>query len=388
MGCPTFLGFFMAFMRPCNYSLRWFNILLCLLSSVTAVHGIKVQGLDITTITSQHNTQEATTATLTSSAVDSLDKLLEHYLFSEVPIDNEVLIAFPEEDRSTQSSSSELTDTDEEGKRENDREAGRGWVSFALNSVPNNPASNRAYLLRENEINITGDSFTEHLCRKLSKDAFHIANAQKYARSREVTTCLCVVLRDKNGRAKKFVFHNDKDKMSTTMEQKAQELYYAIRNGYQAHAEAEFIEFLLHRSKQDPERYTHILGMGCSRQHCKECNCLLKLYLGNNYHKFTAAMHMTESPQLPIITDCQEDGLHMRIEANYKLTHREEAISNGSNSNKYYLPKALQENIKNKTGLYIDFSNDRFTIKDDDKAVERRDRKRKASISVPQTDPK
>jgi hypothetical protein len=122
----------MAFTRPCNYSLRWFNILLCLLGSVTAVHGIKVQGLDITTITRQYNTQAATAATLTGSAVDNLDKVLEHHPFSEASIDNEVLIAFPEEDRSTQSSSSELTDTDEEDKREHDREAGCGWVSFAL----------------------------------------------------------------------------------------------------------------------------------------------------------------------------------------------------------------------------------------------------------------
>jgi hypothetical protein len=198
-----------------------------------------------------------------------------------------------------------------------------------------------------------------------------------------------VVLRDKDEHAKKFVFHNGKDKMSTKMEQKAQELDYAIRTGYQAHAEAELIQFSLQRTQQNSKLYTHILGMGCSRPHCKECNCLLKLYLGTNYHKFTAAMHMTESPQLPIITDCQEDGLHMRIEANYKLAHCEEAISNARHSNNYYLPKSLQENIQNKTDLYIDFSNDRFTIKDADKAVERRDRKRKTSASVlPQTDPK
>jgi hypothetical protein len=372
------------------FSYRIFSVV-CLFSSLApAAHCIQVRGINISQVSTPDNSSPRQ-----QHAEDAdnnhLDKMLEGYVFLTSSINTEVEIILPENDDSTQSSESELTDTDVESiDATNPTEAGGvDFVKFALNATLYHKNLKWNYLKREDvAAGESPESFSKNLCSKLSKDAFRIANAHKNARTRESTTCLCVVLRNEKQYAKKFVFHNGAEKMHESMNEKAVALKYAVRTGYQAHAEVEFIEFLLHRSKQDPERYTHILGMGCSRQHCKECNCLLKLYLGNNYHKFTAAMHMTESPQLPIITDCQEDGLHMRIEANYKLTHREEAISNGSNSNKYYLPKALQENIKNKTGLYIDFSNDRFTIKDEDKAVERRDRKRKASISVPQTDPK
>ncbi len=80
--------------------------------------------IDIAKI-NQRNAQEAATEAPTGNAADSLDKLLESYLFSEVPIDNEVNIIFPEEDSSMQNSGSELTNTDEEDRLVNDQEANK-----------------------------------------------------------------------------------------------------------------------------------------------------------------------------------------------------------------------------------------------------------------------
>ncbi len=80
--------------------------------------------IDIAKI-NQRNAQEAATEAPTGNTADSLDKLLESYLFSEVPIDNEVNIIFPEEDSSMQNSGSELTNTDEEDRLVNDQEANK-----------------------------------------------------------------------------------------------------------------------------------------------------------------------------------------------------------------------------------------------------------------------
>jgi hypothetical protein len=198
--------------------------------------------------------------------------------------------------------------------------------------------------------------------------------------TRNATTCLCVVLRNKQGYAKKLVFHNGREKISSSMEAKANELYYGIRSGYQAHAEAEFIQFLLQRKKQNSERYTHILGMGCSRRHCKECNCLLKLFLGGKYHSFIAAIH--EEPKLPEITNT-EKGCDISCKAQATLIYGSNAVNNdGRRSNRYYIPKILQKYIKEKTNWDIDFSADRFAIKDEESMVEKKNRQRKAILGV------
>ena len=236
-------------------------------------------------------------------------------------------------------------------------------------------------MLRENEIHVD-EKFTQNLCDKLARDACHIANAHTSAGTRSATTCLCVVLRDTEGRAKKFVFHNGKEKMDTTMAQKSKELKYAIRTGYQAHAEAEFIQFLLQREQQNSERYTHILGMGCSRRHCKECDSLMKLYLGKQYAQFTAAMH--EQAFIPVVTDV-EGGCDIHSKVHAALIHENKAVNNdGKRSRRYYLSKVMREHIQKKVALELNFSSDRLTIKDEEAMVARRkrsERKRKASAS-------
>lgn len=369
-----------------NLRILW-TLLLYFLSVTTAVCSTEeVPGLDIRKIFSP---LIGTSSATHSPPPAHLDELLSKCNFSGTHICYNVVVAFAESDGNNSESGSELTNTDLEsidlGKRAEDKDKkapNKKAFLFALNAPPNDNDSKKRYLLRADESNVDQAPSTEHLCKKLAKDALQIANAHKHARTRDSTTCLCVVLRDKDSHAKKFVFHNGKDKISTTMEQKAQELKYAVRTGYQAHAEAEFIQFLLQRTEQNPGRYTHILGMGCSRRHCKECNCLLKLFLGVKYHEFTAAM-CTENPALPEFTEV-EDRCCICPKTYHNPVHQSQAVNhNGRRSDKYYLPKTLQEYIQNRVGLNLDFSNERFVIKNEDTMVEQRNRKRKTSTLTP-----
>lgn len=319
------------------------------------------------------------------TSVKHLDELSADTYFPRVQ-SCKVTVSFESSDNSE--SGSEMTNTDlesvarEEGI-ENKYEVapGKKTILFALNAPPNKNDSKRAYLLRESEINVD-EYFTKKLCEKLARDACHMANAHTSAITRSATTCLCVVLRDTDGRAKKFVFHNGKEKMNTTMAQKAEALKYAIRTGYQAHAEAAFIQFLLQREQQNSERYTHILGMGCSRKHCKECDCLLKLFLGKQYPRFTAAM--CAKAFMPVVTDVK-GGCDIHPKEHAALVHENNAVKNdGSRSDRYYLPKVLKEYICQKVALELDFSSDRFSIKNEEAAIARRqrsDERRRANAS-------
>ena len=323
-----------------------------------------------------------------------LDELLATCEFRGTHLCYEVETYLQEGDSNNSEDDSEMTNTDLESidiekvtddKRE--RFPGKklvlfSRVLFSRNVKPGKNDSRKKYLLRASEVDTARDSLTEDLCTKLTRDACHIANADKNAFTRNATTCLCVVLRNADSNAKKFVFHNGGDKMCASMEKKARELRYGIRTGYQSHAEGAFIQFLLQRDQQNEERYTHILGMGCSRMHCRECDFLLQLFLGTGYHRFTAAAkHEEDSP--PVITDTQE-GCVIRSEIKASFVYEREAVSQpSSKSTKYYLPRMLQDHIKKKTGLDIDFSTDRFTIKDEETKTGRRqrsDKKRRASM--------
>jgi hypothetical protein len=128
--------------------------------------------------------------------------------------------------------------------------------------------------------------------RKLAQDALLINQATKNDKEKSSTTIFCFVLRDKNRYVKKFVAHNsaDPNPMPKPMRARARDLGYDIINSDRAHAEGQFLQFLYDRSMRRPGLYTHILGMGCNRLHCIECDCLLRLILGKNYRGFTTAM--------------------------------------------------------------------------------------------------
>mmetsp|Transcript_23612 Transcript_23612/g.54959 ORF Transcript_23612/g.54959 Transcript_23612/m.54959 type:complete len:394 (-) Transcript_23612:207-1388(-) len=360
--------------------------LFCLLSTFTRAWGIQVRGLDI----SQINTRLATDSS-TATTGKHLEEMLETITFPTSSINPSIEIIFSEE-RNTPGSDTDFTNTDEEmvqnGSEENEIAAATQPIRFSLNTYADGRNLKKVHLLGKYEFSkkLEKGVFSMNLCKKLAEDAFRIANADSNVRARGSTTCLCVVLRDKYQYAKKFVFHNGKNKMLKNMEKKATELCYAIKTSYQSHAEVALLQFLIQRSQLSPNRYTHLLGMGCSRKHCKECDCLLRLYLGANYHLCTAAMQEeTSSSQekvVPIITTAKKGGLRMEIPTKvtiFDAVHKQEAVGDKIYP-KYYLPHFMKEDIKEKSGLlHLDFSNKRFCIKDETKVIAKRQKKRKAS---------
>ena len=371
-----------------NFRRKSVSTLLLCLTPVVSFCGIQeVPGLNIQKIAVQlsHDSRVAY-----PSSSKYLDELLATCAFRGAHIGYAVETYLKAGDDNHSEDDSEMTNTDlesieiekkSEGKEEEDPD--KAFLSFTLNCNPGKKNDSRKeYLLRESEVDTAKDLFTKNLCTKLARDACHIAHADKNSFTRNATTCLCVVLRDEYGNAKKVVFHNGKDKMGTTMAKKAQALQYGIRTGLQSHAEGEFVQFLLQRDRQNEERYTHILGMGCSRRHCRECDVLFQLFLGKGYHGFTAAARNEES-SLPVITDTEE-GCVIRSEINAPFVYEREAVSQSSSrSQKYYLPRVLRNHINKKIGFSINLFTDRFVIKDEEAVAERRqnsDKKRKASM--------
>ena len=205
------------------------TLLLGLSIPTKTVYGINVPGLSIEEIASPLYSDCPCTHYdnhVSSGGSLYLDSILKH---SYLPRNKsaQVALLFPESDAINSDSD---TNTDEEGRSENDEEGeSKDWIAFSLNDAQ----YSRKYILAKNEVGTAKGSFTGNLCTKLARDAYHISNTHPNSMTRLFTTCLCVVLADKDGRAKKFVFHNGKEKMDTTMEQRAQELGYDIKTGYQ-----------------------------------------------------------------------------------------------------------------------------------------------------------
>ncbi len=298
------------------------------------------------------------------------DVMLQHYPFSASIIDEQVVVTMPE-------SPAQLSDTDQSIEEEKQEMLGSLPIKFA--SKFNVDQSQIPLKASEIDHSQPPDQIIRDLCFKLSQDAFRIANAHKSARTREATTRLCIILRDEEQCAKKLVFHNSTGEMQSSMRQKANDLGYGIRNAHLAHAEVQLIDFLVHRAQQRANemektgqavkpRYTHILGMGCSRKHCQECNALCKLFLGKNYSQFTAATSKLKGHEsIPVVEAlAQEDeaDLKMTIPAavqRFKVVTKEEAIRNGNNkSTNYRLTEKVQKCIQGKCGLTLDFTNPRF----------------------------
>ena len=94
-------------------------------------------------------------------------------------------------------------------------------------------------------------------------------------------TVLCVALKDNKHCIKKFVFCNSNRAIPQAMEDKAKLLGYHAVIAEQAHAEGQLIQFLAKRQ----EVYTHVVAMGCDKDHCPDCHALLQLVFGNDYTK-------------------------------------------------------------------------------------------------------
>ena len=343
-------------------------------SLIIWVFGLSVQGVEVN-LPGLNIKQILLFTSIVSSVevpenVTHLDVMLQNYPFSVSTIDEKVAVILTEQP-------TQLSDTDESI----DEEKQNILDTFPRKFTSKFSVDQSKIPLGPSEINTSQspDQITRDLCRKLVQDAFRIANAHKSARTREATTCLCVVLRDEKQRPKKLVFHNSTGEMQPSMRQKADDLGYGIRNAYLAHAEVQLIDFLTHRAQQrDNEvtttdqatkpRYTHILGMGCSRKHCQECDALCKLFLGKDYAQFTAATEkLSDEASMPAIEALapeHEADLRMTIMAttkDFKIVWQEEAIRSGSNkSANYRLSEQMQKHIQDMYGLTLDFTNPRF----------------------------
>jgi hypothetical protein len=311
------------------------------------------------------------TAVLADAEATHLDGMLRSLTFPGATTDEKVPTVLTEEP-------TEHSDTDESMEEEKRRDG----KELDYSRLTSRHSGDRSKIrLRPSEIDQgqRPNRITEDLCRKLARDAFCIANAHPNARTREATTCLCVVLRDEEQSAKKLVFHNGTNEMQRSMRNKAKELRYGIRNAHLAHAEAQFMDFLLYRAKQREDeirdnreathpRYTHILGMGCSIKHCQECDVLCKLFLGEGYIAYTSALNQANSNELiPIIdTEPQEEEvvLTMTLPAQkYQVVFQAAAVRSGGErrSTNYRLSDRLQEFIRAKSALALTFSALRFS---------------------------
>ena len=345
---------------------RILGILLIIWVSRLPTHGveIKLPGLNIEQIVSPNAI--CSNVAIPENATH-LDDMLRYYPFPASIIDDQVAANLTEQ-------TAQLSDTDES------IEDGKIAVKIPKKFTSKFSIDQSKTLLKPSEVddNQAPDQITKNLCRKLAQDAFRIANAHKSARTREATTCLCVLLRDEEQYVKKLVFHNSTREMQPSMRKKADDLGYGIRNAYLAHAEIQLIDFLTHRAQQRANevttgqatkpKYTHILGMGCSRKHCQECNPVCKLFLGKNYAQFTAAMgKLKDQESIPVIEALpqgSEADLQMTIPAamqRLKAVWQEEAIRGGSNrSANYRLLGTMQQHIQGKSGLTLDFTDPRF----------------------------
>lgn len=213
---------------------------------------------------------------------------------------------------------------------------------------------------------------------QLSSHAFDIVGSEPNAQTQKSTVCLCVALRDKHGYIKKFSFHNGESVMSPAMRKKAHELGYDVIQAEQSHAELQFAQFLIRREQVRPGLYTHIMGMGCSRCYCAECDHALKGMLSDEYFKIAAAVDdkkdnsdgLQSGPisatSKPITSDETDSSDAVKFtqsiaqETEYKVVKGEKTVDNAT-YDRYYVPKSLQKAFDHIAGVAHDFSSSRLT---------------------------
>jgi hypothetical protein len=103
--------------------------------------------------------------------------------------------------------------------------------------------------------------------------------------------------------------------MEPALREQAEKMGYQVISSEQAHAEGQFLQYLHARGVfTNPKPvFTHIMGMGCSRLHCGECDALLCLLLGNSYHSITAAVSVANITS-PFKIIPGEDECHFKLE--------------------------------------------------------------------------
>jgi hypothetical protein len=172
----------------------------------------------------------------------------------------------------------------------------------------------------------------------LAEEAVEINAAESNAGKKSGTTIFCVALMDRYHYVKKFAFCNSDNKpMPPDMRKKAVELGYDVIKADQSHAEGQFVQFLCDRECRHKGLYTHIVGMGCDRQHCDQCDCLLRLVLGTDYYAVTA-VNTAPIGHKPVML------------AGEGIGDPGELINIGSQST-FFIPTILEMVIRNMAGL-------------------------------------
>ena len=139
------------------------------------------------------------------------------------------------------------------------------------------------YLCREDAGEVINNyvmGFNEIYPDKLKKDAQEIS-----AGLDTNLTVLCAALQQPDGRTKKFVFTNEcslsqwKSENLKYIATKAHMLKYHVVMTQGSHAEGGLMQFLQER----PNRYSHIIALGCSREYCDFCYDMLKKFMGVDF---------------------------------------------------------------------------------------------------------
>jgi hypothetical protein len=164
------------------------------------------------------------------------------------------------------------------------------------------------------------------------------------------------------------------------MRKKAEQLGYDVIQATQAHAEGQLLQFLLHRNKANPGLYTHIMGIGCSRCFCAECDTVLNLFLGESYYEVAASVKATkknENKDGPATVhfsfasrltnfgtppSCYTQVVEQEIQ--YKVVQGLEVVDTATYG-KYYIPRTLKEEINLLLDQKVRFSNERFHAKEE-----------------------
>ncbi|MEM7055941.1 MAG: hypothetical protein AAF392_03675 [Bacteroidota bacterium] len=133
---------------------------------------------------------------------------------------------------------------------------------------------------------------------QLAKDAWEIHQVLSYHPPQvyDGNTVLCTALLSWDSSCNqytihKFAFFNTK-KPSEEVKVKAIDLGYTVQLEEPSHAEGALLQFLA----SNPQ-YTHLVAMGCSRKHCKECHQLMQWILGPDYQDVSAVVDKAQVSQ-------------------------------------------------------------------------------------------
>lgn len=157
-------------------------------------------------------------------------------------------------------------------------------------------------------------------------------------RAQQGATIICFALMGTQGDSiyiKKFVTSN-RELLNKMARNKAYELGYKVIRTQLSHAEGGMLQYLQER---EPIHYTHLVGMGCSRLHCKECDVILKLALGTNYLTLTAAIDQSDNDTIKVRHDAVSSQVY----------------------NRFFIPDALKNLIENLAKVRINIQGERFS---------------------------